>query len=270
MLTSVNRPATKLQIIRQAMDAVSGDIGTARYSNTNRLLAGRMRHTFSPSVLAEIDELFAETVELEGGQYLWRKGDRIDRHAILVEGFMFRSVTRNDQRHIIGILVPGDLIDFHGLGIDSIDHDISAAGNVRLGLADSETLREAIRADSEIGRAVWLSTLLDAAMHREWVQKFERLDAPRRIAHVYSELRFRLALAGFTNLRTVRTTFTQIDLADMSGVSAIHANRAVAKLRELGLGEIRRGDFYCNDWDALTRFAGFDPAYLHACKDAVA
>ena len=56
---------------------------------------------------------------------------------------------------------------------------------------------------------------------------------------------------------------TQIDLADMCGVSAIHANRAVGKLRELGLGEIRRGDLYTSDWDALREYAQFEPDYLY-------
>ncbi len=49
----------------------------------------------------------------------------------------------------------------------------------------------------------------------------------------------------------------------MCGVSAIHANRAVGKLREQGIGEIRRGDLYTDDWDALKRYAGFDASYLY-------
>ena len=104
---------------------------------------------------------------------------------------------------------------------------------------------------------------LDAAIHRKWIQTLEQLDAPRRIAHLYSELHTRLDLIGRSVTRVLRTPFTQLDMADMCGVSAIHANRAVGKLRELGIAEIRRGDLYTNDWSALKDYAQFDPDYLY-------
>ena len=40
-------------------------------------------------------------------------------------------------------------------------------------------------------------------------------------------------------------------------------HRAVGKLRELGIAEIRRGDLYTNDWAALKEYAQFDPDYLY-------
>ena len=46
-------------------------------------------------------------------------------------------------------------------------------------------------------------------------------------------------------------------------VSAIHANRTVGKLRELGIAEIRRGDLYNADWSALKDYAKFDPGYFY-------
>ena len=91
----------------------------------------------------------------------------------------------------------------------------------------------------------------------------EQLDAPRRIAHIYCELQTRLQMVGLANPRAVRTTFTQLDIADMIGLSAVHANRAVGKLREVGLAEIRRGTLYTNEWDALRKYAQFDPTYLY-------
>ena len=99
-----------------------------------------------------------------------------------------------------------------------------------------------------VARAMWFATLLDAAIHRKWIQMLEQLDAPRRIAHLYAELHTRLELVGRNVTRALRTPFTQFDMADMCGVSAIHANRAVGKLRELGIAEIRRGDLYTADW----------------------
>ena len=107
-------------------------------------------------------------------------------------------------------------------------------------------------------------------MHlRVAVQKLQRKfgvevkTAPRRIAHLFAEVHTRLELIGRHVPSTLRTPFTQLDLADMCGVSAIHANRAVGKLRDLGIAEIRRGDLFCEDWDRLRRYARFDPDYLY-------
>ena len=91
----------------------------------------------------------------------------------------------------------------------------------------------------------------------------DSLDAPQRIAHIYCEVQTRLHFVGLANERVVRTPFTQKDIADMCGVSAIHANRAVSKLRELELGEIRRGSLYVTDWTQLRQYAAFDPSYLY-------
>ncbi|HBM04708.1 MAG TPA: Crp/Fnr family transcriptional regulator, partial [Erythrobacter sp.] len=144
-----------------------------------------------------------------------------------------------------------------------LDHNIDAAGRVTVGSVSHDTLRRVMRDRPGVARAMWFATLLDAAIHRKWIQMLEQLDAPRRIAHLYAELHTRLELVGRNVTRALRTPFTQFDMADMCGVSAIHANRAVGKLRELGIAEIRRGDLYTADWAALKRYAQFDPDYLY-------
>ena len=58
---------------------------------------------------------------------------------------------------------------------------------------------------------------LDAAIHRKWIRSLEQLNAPRRIAHLYSELHTRLDLIGRSVMRALRASFTQFDMADMCG-----------------------------------------------------
>ena len=182
---------------------------------------------------------------------------------MLVEGYLFRSITREGKRHVVGVHIPGDFVDLHGYVLKRLDHDLSAAGPARVAQVDHELLDDVTRERPELAKALWFATLLDAAIHRQWICNLEALDAPQRIAHLYAELHHRFTLIGRNASHALRTPFTQSDLADMCGVSAIHANRAVARLRELGLAEIRRGDLYTSDWSALEAYAGFDPAYLY-------
>ena len=217
-----------------------------RFPLTGDFLAGRLRQNLSLDDLTYIEELVKTVEEHEDGARLLVKGNRTDRSTILIEAYIFRTI-ESDKRFITGVHVPGDFVDLHGFVLKRLDHNIDAAGKVELGCISHETLRRVMRERPGVARAMWYATLLDAAIHRKWIQTLEQLDAPRLIAHIYAELHTRLELIGRGVTRALRTPFTQFDMADVCGVSAIHANRAVGKLRKLGIAEIRRGDLYTDD-----------------------
>jgi len=245
------------------MNGTTELLGTASFPLTGNFLAGRLRHNLSLDDLQYIEGLVESVEEHDDGARLLSRGIKTDRSTILIEGYIFRTIESGNKRFITGVHVPGDFVDLHGFALKRLDHNIDAAGKVKVGSVSHETLRTVMRDRPGVARAMWFATLLDAAIHRKWIQTLEQLDAPRRIAHLYAELHTRLELVGRGVTRALRTPFTQFDMADMCGVSAIHANRAVGKLRELGIAEIRRGDLYTNDWAALKRYAQFDPDYLY-------
>ena len=245
------------------MDALSGTNRTTRYPLTGDFLAGRLRQQLGDDDLDYIEQLVENVEEYGDGATLIERGQITHRSTILIEGFMFRTMVRDDKRFIVGLHVPGDFVDLHGFALKRLDHNLVAAGRVKAGCVSHETLRTVMRERPNIARAMWFATLLDAAIHRKWIQILEQLDAPRRIAHLYAELHHRFHLIDRQVTRVMRTPFTQLDLADMCGVSAIHANRAVGKLREAGIAEIRRGDLYTDDWDRLKQYADFVPDYLY-------
>lgn len=233
------------------------------FPHTEHFLSGRLRKHLSREDLHYIEDLVEDTLPIASRDTLVERGQRVDRSGILLSGFMLRTIETGDGRCIVGIDVPGDFVDLHGFALKRLDHSVVAAGNVRVGLVQHPRLEQLMEERPLIARAMWFATLLDAAIHRKWIQMLEQLDAPRRIAHIYCELQTRLGLIGQANPRVLRAPFTQQDLADMCGVSSIHVNRAVSKLRNLGLAEIRRGTLYTNDWSALRQYAQFDPSYLY-------
>ncbi len=240
-----------------------GSQQTSDFPLTGDFLAGRLRHQIDAADLREVEMLVGAPQALFDGQTLIARGETAHRSTILVEGFLLRSIRRESKRFIVGVYVPGDFVDLHGFLLKRLDHDVVAIGPARIAQVEHQPLETVTRERPSLAKALWFATLLDAAIHRQWIRNLEALDAPQRIAHLYAELHHRLTLIGRNVSRALRTPFTQSDLADMCGVSAIHANRAVARLRELGLAEIRRGDLYTTDWKALEAYAGFDPAYLY-------
>lgn len=241
-----------------------GPLVSHQFPISHAFLAGSLRHECHQEDLLALETALEQPHALADGHRLVAQGEALGTAHLLTEGFMFSVIERAGRRFIVGVHVPGDFVDLHGFALKRLDHDLVAAGSIRVAAVSHRRLQDATEARPGLMRALWSATLLEAAIHRQWIRNLEGLDAPQRIAHLFAELQLRLAMTGHAVGRTLRTPFTQTDLADMCGVSAIHANRAVARLRDLGLGEIRRGALYTDKWDQLRAYAEFDPGYLYA------
>jgi hypothetical protein len=92
-------------------------------------------------------------------------------------------------------------------------------------------------------------------------------DAEQRVAHLLCEMRARMGAIGLLRDGHFEMPLTQAELADATGISAVHLNRVVKALRERGLLQPGRRSLSIADWPGLARFGGFDPQYLHLPKD---
>ncbi|MER8633016.1 helix-turn-helix domain-containing protein [Mesorhizobium opportunistum] len=109
----------------------------------------------------------------------------------------------------------------------------------------------------------WRSTLVDAAIYREWVTNVGRRDAYTRMAHILCELIVRLRAVGRIEDHAARLPITQAALGDALGLSAVHVNRVLQELRRDGLISTVGSRFHATDWSGLGRAGDFDGTYLH-------
>lgn len=204
-----------------------------------------------------------EVADLDRGHLLLARGEVAERSTILVDGFIIRTIEDKSRRYIVGIQVPGDFVDLHGFALKRLDHDIYPLGPVRVGYVSHRRLAQIMQDEPHLARLFWFSTLLDAAIHRQWTLKLQQLKANRRVAHMLAEIWRRLDMVGLARTNGFRSPLTQIDLADMCGTTAIHMNRALGQLKREGLAEFRRGLVVVPDRQAFERHGDFDPAYLY-------
>lgn len=54
----------------------------------------------------------------------------------------------------------------------------------------------------------------------------------------------------------------QEDIGDALGLTSVHVNRVIARLRQNGLIEIGRGELHVQNMPGLRRAGGFNPSYL--------
>jgi CRP-like cAMP-binding protein len=202
--------------------------------------------------------------EYPAGRTIVRSGATLSASTLLVEGIVCRYKDLADgQRQIMELHVAGDFVDLHGFLLKQLDHNVGTMTPVRVASFPHETLRAITETQPHLGRMLWFSTLLDAAIHREKILSIGRRSALARIAHIFCELLVRLRIVGLAHDNGYALPLTQADLADVTGLTSVHVNRMLKKLRDEKLLTFRGGTVTIEDWDRLQRVAEFDPTYLH-------
>lgn len=234
-----------------------------QYPKTGRFLAGRLRQDMSSSEKSDLEALVGDTIHLEDGERLIARGEHCEFSTILIDGFMLRTLESEDRRYAVSFHVPGDFVDLHCFALKRLDHNIDCVGSVKVGRVPHSSIIEVMEQRPHLARLLWFSTLLDAAMHREWIMKLEQLTAPKRIGHIFAEIWRRLEMVDLAYPDGFDTPLRQSDLADMSGATAVHTNRALSDLRKKGLADFQRGSVRIPDRRALERYSEFIPDYLY-------
>lgn len=233
------------------------------YPKTGRFLLGRVRHAMKEREQALLESLI-ETTELSTTPHaIIRRGEIAQRSTMLIEGFIVRSIYRGGKRHIVGIHVPGDFVDLHGFALKRLDHDIFTVGHTLVGYVPHERLVDVMKNEPHLARLLWFATLLDAAIHREWILKMEQLNADGRLAHLIVELWQRLDFVGLAQPTGCAMPLTQVELSDACGTTAIHLNRTVRSMRESALINFARGRVMIPDMERLKAVAHYDGSYLY-------
>jgi len=205
----------------------------------------------------------SKEIHVEKGRSLVKAKTELEVSNLLLDGFVHRHKDlRDGSRQTLQLAVAGDFIDLHSLLLKQLDHDISTFTDCRVGLFPHERLKALIAEHQHLGRLLWLSTIVDAAIHREWMLSLGRRDAASRLAHLFCELQVRLTAAGLAEHGTYELPITQTDLAEILGLTSVHVNRMLKDLREKGLVTFKGKVVEIEDWDGLVAVSEFDPFYL--------
>ena len=231
---------------------------------TERFLLGRGREMVPAEDLAALEAAVTGVHDVPPRAILSRRGEPVLSSTLLVDGFVCRYMDdREGRRQLVALHVPGDFIDLHGFTMRVLDHDIVTLSTARVATVSHEALTEITATRARLTRLLWFSTLLDAAMHREWIFRLGRLSAEGRVAHLFCEVEARLAMVGLSEEGRFMLPLIQADLGEACGMTGVHANRTLRRLREDGLLTFAGGRVEILDRKRLTRLAEFDPIYLY-------
>jgi CRP-like cAMP-binding protein len=186
-----------------------------------------------------------------------------DELGLITEGFACRYKLLSDgRRQIMAFLIPGDICDLRALLTGKMDHAVAALDNCRIATISRQKIFDAMEKYPRIELALWRDTMLDAALYRQWLINLGRRAAHQRIAHLLCEIWMRLEAIGRAQDAAYELPITQSDLADAMGLSLVHVNKNLRRLREDGLITFRANEVRVHDWERLRSVSEFDPAYL--------
>jgi CRP-like cAMP-binding protein len=207
------------------------------------------------------------TEEYQAGRTMVRAGAPLSHSMLVVEGLVARFKDLSDgQRQIQEIHVAGDFTDLHGFLLKRLEHNVGALTRVRVALAPHDAIKRITEEEPHLTRLLWFSTLIDSAIQREKILSVGRRPALARLAHLLCELRVRLELVGLAEDGDFALPITQLDLGDATGLTSVHVNRTLKRLRDDRLVTFRGGQVTIHDWPRLQKVAEFDTGFLYLDK----
>ena len=206
---------------------------------------------------------------VERSHFIVREREVAKHSCVMLRGYSVRSkLVATGDRQIVAIHMKGEIVDLQNSLLQCSDHSVQmlTAGKIAM-IPGDEVIRLTLERP-RIGHAMWLDTLVDGSIFREWIANVGRRDARTRIAHLLCEFSIRLQLAGLGGEGHYELPMTQEQLADATGLTSVHVNRSLKALEQDGL--IERPNpraIWIGDWRKLADAGDFDTAYLHLRED---
>jgi CRP-like cAMP-binding protein len=196
-------------------------------------------------------------------QFIIREGDAAESSCLLRSGFATRHKSlANGSRQIVSVHMTGDMVNLQNSLLKTADHSVQALTEAEVAFIPGKAIVALASARPAVAIAMWLDTLIDGAVFREWIANVGRRDAKARTAHLLCEFAIRQERAGLATRNRYDLPLTQEQLADALGLTPVHVNRTLKALEKARLIAREKRTVTITDWDAVRKVGDFDPSYL--------
>jgi CRP-like cAMP-binding protein len=186
--------------------------------------------------LAFINEMKRDHLVVEPGSEIIAAGQEQAELYTLYAGWAIRFKTLPDgRRQILNILLPGDLIGLQGAMFEASAYSVEAVTEVQLCLLPRRKVWSLFENMPELAFDVtWLGSREESHVDEGLTSAGQR-NAIERIAALIIMLYKRLDAIGLVINGAMPFPLTQQHIADTLGLSLVHTNKSLAKLKRLGM-----------------------------------
>ena len=236
------------------------------YRSSNNPLVTKLQNVtaLSEEDQQALDDLCREVREVSARKDIMQDGAKPSHVHLMLEGWAARyKILPDGGRQITAFLIPGDFCDVHVTILSEMDHGIVALTPARIAYIPHSAIKT-LTERPQLARALWWATLVDEAVLRAWIVNLGRRDAFQHLAHLLCELHERMRNIGLVAEDSFDLPLTQEEIADALGLTPVHTNRVIQRLRSEGLITLKGHNLVILDAPGLQKASGFNPAYLHA------
>lgn len=210
----------------------------------------------SEEEIAFLDTLKSDHLTVEAGEEFIHPEQSDSELYTLYSGWAFRYKELADgRRQILSFSLPGDLIGLQGTMFEKSAYGAIALTRVELCVIPRRKLARLFERSPEIAYQVtWLGARSEAIAD-ESLLTVGRRGAAERIAALICSLYKRAEPLGLVVNGALELPLTQQHIADALGLSLVHTNKTLARLRTQGLYSIAGGRLIVRNLRALSRFA---------------
>ena len=169
------------------------------------------------------------------------------------------KTTREGRRQVLNFVFPGDLIGLQGSVLKEMSHSIEARSKMTLCVFNRSDLFSFIQEHPQRGYDVtWMAAVQEHFLG-EALTSVGQHSALQSVAWAILRLFERARALGMTEDRTMTLPIRQQDLADALGLSLVHTNKTLGKLKDRQLVGWSDGKISISDPQKLADVAGVDP-----------
>jgi CRP-like cAMP-binding protein len=206
--------------------------------------------------LALIYDIKREHLAVPAGTKIIRPDEESAELYTLYSGWAFRfKILPDGRRQILNFLLPGDLLGLQAAMFDTTRHGIEALTQVELCLLPRQKIWKLFGKMPELAYDVtWLGSHEESYVD-ENLMSVGRRSAAERIAALIIMLYKRADALDLVAHEKFSFPLSQQHIADALGLSLVHTNKTLARLRRLGMFTQANGSLTLKNPRVLERFA---------------
>ena len=216
--------------------------------------------SLDPYQLEYMQDFKQGEIRVDRGETLIEQGVHTHRLYTLIEGVLVRYRTLEDgRRQIVTFMFPGDLAGLHGAFDEPASHSVEALTEARVCVFERAAFASLIAEHPRLGYDLtWLAAKDEAALEEHLVSLGKRNAQERLVFFAVWLLDRALKTCMASEGNALSIPITQVQVADMLGLSLVHTNRTIKLLEREGLIEWEQGRIGVPDMDKASEFAQFD------------
>src|SRR5580658_663025 len=212
----------------------------------------------TPNELGAINSIKRDHLALEAGREIIRAGDDCPEIYTLYSGWAFRFKTLTDgRRQILNFLLPGDLVGLQAAMFDAAQYGVEALTDVELCLLPRRKVWSLFGEMPGLAFDVaWLGAREEGHVD-ENLTSAGRRSATERVAALIVMLYKRAKVLDLVTNETFAFPLTQQHIADALGLSLVHTNKTLARLRKMGMFARANGSLTLTNPHVLARIGQY-------------